>query len=81
MNIKTADEIADNVRIQYENKNWVAVDDIETLYFQDGLEDIRFLYELNQDALEKWCKTKGERICQIIFHEILMIEKPQKNDK
>ena len=37
------------------------------LYFVEGLEDIRFLYYLKRESLENFCKSKGEKICQIIF--------------
>jgi len=49
---------------------------LEHLYFVEGLEDIRNLHYFNRESLEKFCKEKGEKICQIIYS--LIIERDPK---
>ena len=49
---------------------------LERLYFVEGLEDVKNLHYFNRESLEKFCKDKGEKICQIIYS--LIIERNHK---
>jgi len=49
---------------------------LEYLYFAEGLEDIRFLHYLNKKQLKRFCREKGEKICQIIY-ALLLEQNPE----
>ena len=39
----------------------------QRLYLEEGLEDIKVLHHVKKEALERWCKEKGRKLCAIVF--------------
>jgi len=49
---------------------------LEHLYFEEGLEELKFMKDMKVKHMKEWAKNTGEKICRVIF--ALILEKQPK---